>query len=504
MTFPLSLGKDGYATRSPAEVRRAFFAMLLIELWERFGYYGVAVLLVLFMVQKLGIDDARVNLIWGAFSALIFAVPAIGGWIGDKVLGAKRCLVVGGSTLALGYLLLSFSGERLPRLFTALGIIVVGNAFFRANAANLIRRIYERSDGSFDSAFTLYYMANNVAASLAVLLTPWIKDRWSWHAAFAVCGASCVIGLIHYALMARALFGIGSRPDLAPLRLDRLAWVMGGAIVSLCLVAFIIRHSAIGVDCVFAGSALVLGIFLYMIVKGSRSERPGLIAALILLVEASLFFVFYQQVATSLTLFALRNVDKNQTLFGHHLFDWSPAQYPAVNAIWIILLSPMLAWIYRRLGHRDLPVASKFAIGFVAVAVGFFSFGLSAGVAVAGKVPSWVMIVGYGFYSLGELLVAALGFAMISRYVPARMGGFMMGAFFVAAGVSEYLGSMIANLASVSKNVADPLVSLVIYTRLFDQLGVLALIGAAIAMALLPLVKRLSLAHETSRSTPAR
>jgi POT family proton-dependent oligopeptide transporter len=240
-----------------------------------------------------------------------------------------------------------------------------------------------------------------------------------------------------------------------------------------------------------------------MIAKGSKSERAGLIAALILLLEASLFYIFYQQEATSLTLFALRNVDGNQTLFGRHLFTWSPAQYPAVNAMWIMLLSPLLAWIYRRLGKRDLPVAAKFAIGFAAVAIGFSIFGFSSHWATAGKVPSWVMVAGYGFYSLGELLVAALGLAMIPRYVPARMGGFMMGALFVAAGVSEYLGSVVANVASISRSVTDPLVSLAIYTQLFDNLALLAIAGSAVAIALLPLMKRLSAQHEATHDDVA-
>jgi proton-dependent oligopeptide transporter, POT family len=492
------------AAISRRHARRAFVTVLLIELWERFGYYGIAVLLVLFMVQKLGLDDTRVNLIWGAFSALIFAAPAVGGWIGDRVLGARRCLVLGGSTLALGYLLLSLSGDKLSSVLIALSVIIVGNALFKANAANMVRRVYEGVNTRIDSAFTLYYMTNNIAATVAVLLTPWIKDHWSWHVAFAVCCAGLIIGLLHYAFMARTLGNVGSLPDLQPLRKDRLALVLCGGVAALFIVIFVLQHSQIGVDCVYAGAAVVLGIFCHMIMHGARHERAGLIAALILLVEASLFYIFYQQLATSLTLFALRNVDWNQTLFGHHLFNWSPAQYAAVNAIWIMLLSPVLAWMYRRLGQRDLPIAAKFAIGFAAVAAGFFTFGLSEHIAVDGKVPSWIMILGYGFYSLGELLVAALGLAMISRYVPARMGGFMMGAFFVAAGVAEYLGSVIANLANVSGHTNDPLLSLPVYTRLFYQLGYLALAGAVIAVALLPLIKRLSLTHEKSQPVPAK
>jgi POT family proton-dependent oligopeptide transporter len=483
---------------SPERTRSAFITVLLVEMWERFGYYGITMLLVLFMVQRLGLGDAEVNLIWGAFSVLVFATPAMGGWIGDKVLGAKRCLVLGAITLGLGYLLLCLYGDRLPALLAALSVIIVGNALFKPNVANLVRRIFEDSQARFDSAFTLYYMGSNLAAAIGVLLMPWVKDRWSWYAAFGLCCLGPLLSLAYYALMARKLGGMGSSPDNHPLRRGRLALVLLGMIATLCAATCLLHHSELGVDCVYAGGVIVIGIFAHMILRGSRRERAGLVAALILLIEASLFFIFYQQLATSLTLFALRNVDGNQTLFGHHLFTWSPAQYSAANAMWILVLSPLLAWLYRRLGQRDLPVAGKFAIGFAAVAAGFFSFGLSGMVAVNGLVPSWVMLVGYGFYSLGELLVAALGLAMISRYVPARMGGFMIGVFFVAGGVAQYLGAIIANFASLPSQVKDPSLSLPVYTRLFDQLGLLALAGAVTALTLLPLIKRLSLAHAAS------
>jgi POT family proton-dependent oligopeptide transporter len=277
---------------------------------------------------------------------------------------------------------------------------------------------------------------------------------------------------------------------------NKLAMVLGAGFVLLFAVAFVIQHRAIAVTCVYIAGILVLGIFGYMIATGAKSERAGLIAALILIVETLLFFIFYQQMSTSLTLFALRNVEWHQS-FG--LFDvvWSPGQYQALNPIWIMILSPILAYTYTHLGKtgRDLPIAGKFAIGFAVVAIGFFIYGLGAGSAVAGKVSSWYMIWGYGFYSLGELLVSGLGLAMMARYVPARMGGFMMGAYFVATGISQYLGSVVANYASIPSDITDPLESLAIYTSLFNKLGFVAIGGTALAIVLLPLMKKLSATH---------
>src|SRR5262249_35817982 len=153
-------------------------------------------------------------------------------------------------------------------------------------------------------------------------------------------------------------------------------------------------------------------IFLYMILAGERSERAGMIAALVLTAQTILFFIFYSQMSTSLTLFALHNVEWKQNLLVADV-TWSPGQYQALNPIWIMVLSPVLAWIAAPFGKTggDLPIAAKFALGFVVVAVGFFIFGMSGGTAVGGKVSSWYMIWGYGFYSLGELLVSGLGLA---------------------------------------------------------------------------------------------
>jgi POT family proton-dependent oligopeptide transporter len=489
----------------PVSQTRAFVTIWLIELWERFGYYGMAAILVLYMVEKIGFHDAQANLVWGAFTALVYAAPAIGGWIGDNVLGTRRTMPIGAAILAIGYFMLSVPSDNLYFLYVSMGVIVVGNGLFKANAANMVRRIYEGNDAKIDSAFTLYYMAVNVGSTVSQLATPVIKDHFGWHAAFAFCFGGLILGLINYVMMMRALKNIGSPPDEQPVRWDRLWLILGVGLVCVFVVTFIVQYSAARDIAVTLAGLAVLAIFVYMIVVGERSERAGLVAALVLTAQTILFFIFYSQMSTSLTLFALHNVSLEWKLFGFDMWPWSPGQYQALNPIWIMLLSPVLAWIYTHMGKsgRDLPVAAKFVLGFVVVAIGFFIFGISGGTAVDGKVSSWYMIWGYGFYSLGELLVSGLGLAMIARYVPARMGGFMMGAYFVAVGVSQYLGSIVANLASIPENLTNPLESLVIYTSLFNKLGFVAAGGIVLAVVLLPLMKRLSSTHNDHASDAA-
>jgi POT family proton-dependent oligopeptide transporter len=491
----------------PVSQTRSFMTLWLLELWERFGYYGMQALIVYYLVQRLGFEDSRANLVWSAAAALIYVAPAIGGWIGDKVLGTKRTAVLGGIILSVGYALMAVPTESTRFLFVALGVIVVGNGLFKPNNANLVRKNYEGDDSKIDSAFTMYYMAVNVGSTVSMLATPEIKDyvnanygnELGWHAAFAVCSVGLVLGLFNVLLMRRTIHHLGSAPDRAPLNYGKLAGVLVGGLVVVGASTLILENQGLARAFVYAAGLVVLGIFIHLIRKSEASERSGLIAALVLTLQTVFFFIFYQQMSTSLSLFALRNVNLEFNLFGMHLFDWSPAQFQALNAIWIMILSPVLAWAYTRAGNsgKDLSIAGKFALGFSVVAIGFFVYGVAGMFAVGGKTSSWIMIWGYGFYSLGELLVSGLGLAMIARYVPERMSGFMMGAYYVATGISQYLGGVVANYASVPKDMVDPVQSLPIYTSLFNKLGMGAIACTLIALAALPLMRKLTAAHQS-------
>ncbi|TCV94982.1 POT family proton-dependent oligopeptide transporter [Luteibacter rhizovicinus] len=496
----------------PVSQTKSFSTVFLIEMWERFGFYGMQVLMVTYMVKKLGFGDSDANLVWGAAAALIYATPAIGGWVGDKLLGTRRTMLTGSVVLALGYALLWIPTNNPYFLYIALGVITVGNGMFKPNAGNLVRKIYEGDEVRIDSAFTIYYMAVNIGSTVSMLLTPWIRDyvgehygdALGWHTAFGVCSIGLVLGLINYALMRRTLAHIGSGPDERPVNFGRAAAVFLGGIVMVLVAAFILQNQGVAKLCVYAAGVVILGIFAHLIRSSEPSERAGLVAALVLTVQTIFFFIFYQQMSTSLNLFAQRNVDLSFNLFGLHIFNWIPEQFQSLNAIWIVILSPILVLVYNSLGKtgKDLPVAGKFALGFAAVAAGFFIYGLGAHTAVAGQISSWYMVWGYGLYSLGELLVSGLGLAMIARYVPARMGGFMMGAYYVAVGVAQYMGSVVANYASIPKDLQDPIQSLDIYTSLFNKLGLTGIVCTAIAVAMLPLMKKLSMSHALSFIPP--
>jgi len=389
--------------------------------------------------------------------------------------------------LAGGYSLLAVP-DRPALLFPALALVAVGGGIFKANPANLISRLYEGDPARIDSAFTMYYMAVNVGATASQIATPLIAIAFGWHVAFAVCAAGLVLGLLNYFFMRRSLAHVGSQPDFEPLNAGLLGLVLLGIAVATVCVTFIIQNREVARGIVALAFVVMVVIFGLMMRRGSERERKGLWAVIILTAEAMLFFIFYQQMSTSLTLFSLRNVDLD--LFGYQV----PAgQVQALNPIWIFILSPPLAWLYNRLGKKgeDFHISTKFAMGFAILSLGFFLYGISGRFAENGKVSFSWMVAGYAFQSLGELLISGLGLAVVARYVAPSLRGFLMGVYFLSTGLSQYLGSFVATYASVPEGVTSPVQSLPLYTSLFIKLGFVAVIGTVIAAALIPLMKRL-------------
>ncbi|HEY2590152.1 MAG TPA: oligopeptide:H+ symporter, partial [Steroidobacteraceae bacterium] len=403
--------------------------------------------------------------------------------------------LLGAFVLCVGYLLLSVPWRLLvpgawaePLLFFSLGLIATGNGTFKANPSSLVSRLYEHEPSKLDGAFTMYYMAINIGALISQALTPWIRVRYGWHWAFLACAVGLVVGIAQLLLRGRLLAHIGTRPDFEPLRIARLAAVVAGILVLAALIAIIVQNLAVARAIVWAAGLGLLALFAVLIARGDRSERAGLIAMLILTGETMLFFVFYQQISTSLTLFALHNV--NLDFYGYSV---PPEQFQVLDPFWIVVCSPFLALLYGRLGRRgrDLSIPGKYAWGFALLALAFFVYSLSGAYAIGAHVSPWWMIGGYLLLSIAELLISGLALAMISRYIGPERRGLMMGAWLLSMGLAQYIGSFVANFASVPVGITDPAQTLVLYTHLFRVLGWVAVGGLAVAILLLPVLHRL-------------
>lgn len=480
------------------EKNKAFSVVLFIELWERFGYYGMQSILVLFLIQHMKFNDHNANLLVGAFSAMTYAAPILGGWVGDKVTGNKRAMLIGSIILALGYLLLAFATSYTQAIYLAMAIISIGNGLFKPNAATMVRRIYENNNSQLDIAFTLYYMAVNVGSSISMLICPLLKDHYGWSSAFVACFFGLILGIGNYFLTQKRLWLYLPPKDKKPLHFGFNLGIIFGIGISVIVVSFVLKSPTITKWCVAAASLLVLFIWIGIYKHTSAAGRAGLRVMYILTLEGMLYFVFYQQMSTSLTLFAQRNVNPAFYIGSFHLFNWSPGQFQALNPIWIMVFSPLLAKIYSYFGqeNKNLSIAIKFIIGFLFVTLAFFTWWITCWQTKTAQCSSWSMVWGYGFLSLGELLISGLGLAVIARYVPASMNGFMTGSYFMVSGIALYIGSQIANMAtSGGSMLLDAKKTLNLYQNLFFNLFILAALALIILIALLPFVKKWEKQH---------
>lgn len=489
---------------SPSSRTRSFSVVLAIELWERFGFYGMQGILLLYMIQRLGFSDTQANLLWGTFSAVCYAAPAVGGWVGDTVLGSRRTMVMGAMVLTVGYALLGLDLTGQMALFTALAVIALGNGLFKSNAANLVRRIYEGDDTRIDVAFTIYYMSINVGSTLSLLLTPWLQEKYGWSPPFMVCAAGLAFGVACYTVFRKRLAHVGSAPDFQPLVVSRFLAVLGGSALVLAVMIGLLRYPAAGRACVWVAALAVGCAWVVLYRRASAAVRPGLRLAYLLIVQTMLYFVFYQQMVTSLTLFALRDVDSAFTLGGITLFHMSAGQFQALNPVWIMLASPLLSWVYKAMAERgwNFPIAEKFIVGFSLVSLSFLIWWWSAATGGSHLVSPWVMFWAYGALSIGELLISALGLAVVARYAPANVGGFMMGSYNVSNGVAMYLGSALANLAVVGPAVAsaDPAQTLPVYAGLFRMLFLLGIGCTLLFVVCLPFTRRWDAQHRAAQA----
>ncbi|MBF0859929.1 MFS transporter [Gluconobacter sp. LMG 31484] len=481
---------------APGLRRKAFTVVLAIELWERFGYYGMQAVLTLFMVEQLRMTDAAANLMMGAFGALTYITPLIGGFIGDRVLGARRTTVMGALLLTCGYAFLAAALQSHTLLLVAMALISTGNGLFKPNAGNLVRRIYKGDDAALDAAFTLYYMSVNVGSAVSMMLTPWLQIHYGAPVAFATCAVGLGIGLVYYMLRSSWLESSTPATEKQPVKLSRFGLVGAGLVLLTVFNAWVLGSDTLARLCVIAAGAGLAALWVALYVKAPQAERPGLRLTYLLGLQGTIYLVFYQQMMTSLTLFALRGVSGDYRIGGITLFHMSAGQFQVLNSVWIMILSPVLAFLYKRAGgqQKQMSHARKMLVGYAMVAIAFGVWWMAAAHS-DGLVSPWVMVVGYGCLSLGELLTIGLGLAVVACYSPARLSGFMMGALYLMWGIAMYGGSLIANQAALPPELAAGGGGAILYAGLFRTLCEVAA-GVVVILAFLePLTRRWDQEH---------
>ncbi|EIN4027490.1 MFS transporter [Escherichia coli] len=491
---------------------KAFYLIFSIELWERFGYYGLQGIMAVYLVKQLGMSEADSITLFSSFSALVYGLVAIGGWLGDKVLGTKRVIMLGAIVLAIGYALVAWSGHDAGIVYMGMAAIAVGNGLFKANPSSLLSTCYEKNDPRLDGAFTMYYMSVNIGSFFSMIATPWLAAKYGWSVAFALSVVGLLITIVNFAFCQRWVKQYGSKPDFEPINYRNLLLTIIGVVALIAIATWLLHNQevarmalgvvAFGIVVIFGKEAFAMKgaarrkmivAFGIVVIFGKEAfamkgaARRKMIVAFILMLEAIIFFVLYSQMPTSLNFFAIRNVE--HSILGLAV---EPEQYQALNPFWIIIGSPILAAIYNKMGDT-LPMPTKFAIGMVMCSGAFLILPLGAKFASdAGIVSVSWLVASYGLQSIGELMISGLGLAMVAQLVPQRLMGFIMGSWFLTTAGANLIGGYVAGMMAVPDNVTDPLMSLEVYGRVFLQIGVATAIIAVLMLLTAPKLHRMT------------
>ncbi|WP_133129934.1 oligopeptide:H+ symporter [Legionella yabuuchiae] len=466
---------------------RAFYMIFMLEIWERFGFYTVQGILTLYFIRFLGYDDEIAFYTFGAFSALVYGMVALGGYLGDKILGTKRTIVLGLFTLSAGYLALSLVSREY--VFEALGLICVGNGLFKANPSNLLSKCYKENDPRLHGGFTLYYMAVNLGSTIALFIGPSISTAYGYPYAYFLSFLGLLLGLINYWYQRAHIDSINTYADQKSISMTQWAVIVLGIIVATEISAYLLQHVMIAENILWVVIAVVMAVYLRYMRQEKKLVVLKMVVALILMFEAVIFFVLYQQMPTSINLFAVNNV--YPTLFGVTI---DPQSFQALNPIWIILMSPILAKLYETLHRKQVlfPMPYKFAAGMTLCGLSFLILYFPRFFHnELGMVSSWWLIASYFFQSVGELMVSALGVAMVAELVPVHITGFVMGMFFLTPAIAGFVGAYVASFTALPENLQFGVESLYIYTEVFSYIGLVTLAIALVMWLTSPYLIRL-------------
>lgn len=491
---------DTIATASQPPVRAnlkqpaGLYNLFFVETWERFGFYCVQALLVLYLSKVHHMSDTQSYDLFSAFSTLIMATPVLGGILADRLIGFRRSVLLGGILYVIGYFALATTSPLL--FYPALALQICGNGFFKGCISTLLGTLYNgEHDPRRDSGFTIFYMGINIGSFLAPIISTWIADSYGWGWGFASAGVGMVIGMITAVIGFRKFGKRGLPPSLERLKqriflgVSRETWFFLGLLISIGIICILIDHARF-VDHAFDVFAALVAIGVIIVTfRYEREQRNKMLMLIILMIFSVFFWALYNQTFSSLTLFTDRIVNRNT-------FGWviPTAMYQSVNPFFIIVLSPILAALWMRLsGNRWNPsTPMKFVLGLFFLGIGFLALPLGIHMAYQnGMVWQGWLNLSYFLQTIGELCLSPTGLAMITALAPPNLTGMMMGVWFLTVAAGYALGDYIADLTNIPSNVTDLHQISAIYSHTFAKFGWITLGITLLLILMTPQLKKL-------------
>jgi proton-dependent oligopeptide transporter, POT family len=477
---------------------RGLMTLFFTEMWERFSYYGMRALLVLFMTAPLaglntglGFDVGKSAAIYGLYTSMVYLLALPGGWVADRLWGQRKAVFVGGCIIACGHFSLAI--PALPTFYIGLTLIVLGTGLLKPNVSTMVADLYPEGGARRDAGFSIFYMGINLGAFLGTILCGLAGERYNFHWGFSLAGFGMVLGLLQYSLGSKHLGEAGklkaSEPPAVLAQRSRTFYLAAAAIAAvIAIFSFLVTSGTLNVTIQQVAKSLGYGIlilsgvfFLYLFfgagLSGVDKKRLGVIVWLFLL--SAIFWSGFEQAGSSMNIFA-RDLT-NRVVLGWEM----PASWlQNVNSIFIILLAPVFGWLWTWLASRKANPSTplKFAIGLFGLAGGFFVLAWGAANATqAGRVSMVWLVVTYFLHTVGELCLSPVGLSSMTKLAPRGRVGEMMGLWFVATA----LGNLLAGLVAGRLEDLAP-------SALFGNVALIIGGAGVVALLLSPLVKRLS------------
>jgi POT family proton-dependent oligopeptide transporter len=474
---------------------RGLAILFSAELWERFSYYGMRALLVLYVMHGLGRSEPEAYAVLAVYGAVVYCFGVVGGWVAQRYLGELRAILIGGVLMATGHLVMALPFDA--GLVWALALLCVGNGLFKPNVSSLVGALYEQGDPRRASGYYLFYMGINIGGMLAPILCAAVSDRFGWHWGFGLAGAGMLLGLL-VVLRGRALLRPHSQDHAAALARPlarRTALAVAFAILTMIpACALLLWRDELGHLAIEFISLAVLVILVTMMVRAEPAVRARLLALLILMLFNTLFWAAFEQISSSFVVFTERHVDRR--VLGIEL---PAASLVAVNSALVIVFAPIIAWLWTRLARWQLEPSTplKFVLGLSLLALGFLLLALGIERSSAAEQVALVALLGcYLLMTIGELCLSPVGLTMVAELSPPGTTSLCMGAWFLTFANAHLLSGMVATSTTVADGGPDR------YAVVFASVGLAVLIAALVLLMLRGWMVRLIDASAVPRSPP--
>ncbi len=380
---------------------KGLFLLFGVEAWERFSYYGMRALLVLYMTKVLMFSTEQAGSVYGWYTGLVYLTPLVGGYIADRYLGQRKCIFIGGLLMALGHFAMAF--PPLPFFYSALILLILGNGFFKPNISTVVGQLYEKDDPRRDGGFTIFYMGINLGAFFSPLVCGYLGEKIAWHLGFGAAGVGMVLGLVMYSIWGPKFLGDkGTRPVGAP------------------------KNEK--------GESEPL----------TREEKHRIAVIFIMAFFVIFFWASFEQAGSSLTLFADRSTNRMIPFLN---WEFPTSWFQSVNPLLIFLLAPLFSkiWIDLARSKREPSSPMKFVIGLSLLAIGFVVMVAAAAVYEASGPVSMLWLLGaYLLHTLGELCLSPVGLSLVTKLAPATFGSLLMGIWLASSAAANLVAGLFA------------------------------------------------------------